>query len=88
MQKLKRFLFIYAIGFSIIWVGYGVFAIVTNQPHAVTVLGFGIAFSIVVCLASWFAYWLMNHYKRVDKMAKEIITHAKKKRTRLRNHRV
>ncbi|MFU0788886.1 hypothetical protein JNUCC74_14530 [Cerasibacillus sp. JNUCC 74] len=76
---MKKFLAIYAIGFSLIWVGYGIYAIWSHHDSATLILGFGIAFSIVICLASWFSYWLMRHYKRIDKMAKDILSNTPKK---------
>ncbi|ALX50287.1 hypothetical protein [Lentibacillus amyloliquefaciens] len=74
MNKLKRFFIIYASVFAFIWIGYGLFSVVTGKPSANLILGYGIAFSIVIFAASWFAYWLMGHYKKVDKMAKDILT--------------
>ncbi|WP_164667928.1 hypothetical protein [Virgibacillus doumboii] len=70
---MKKFLFIYALVFSLIWVGYGLYAVFTNQPSANVILGFGVAFSIAICAASWFSYWLMGHYKKIDDMAKRIL---------------
>ncbi|GAB3798265.1 hypothetical protein [Virgibacillus kimchii] len=71
---MKKFLIIYASVFALIWIGYGLYAVITGSPSANLVLGFGIAFSIIIFAASWFSYWLMGHYKRVDHMAKEILT--------------
>lgn len=74
MNKLKRFFITYATVFALIWIGYGLFSVVTGKPSASLILGYGIAFSIVIFAASWFSYWLMGHYKKVDQMAKEILT--------------
>lgn len=81
MTKLRRFLFIYALAFSVIWIGYGIYSIVTNQPNAINVLVFGIAFAGLVSATSWFSYWLMGHYKRIDKLAKETFSNAKKSKS-------
>ncbi|UJL45610.1 hypothetical protein KFZ58_14575 [Virgibacillus sp. NKC19-16] len=70
---MKKFLFIYASVFSLIWIGNGIYAFITDKPSSGVILGFGIAFSIVIFVASWFSSWLMGHYKKVDTMAKEII---------------
>jgi len=75
---MKKFLFIYALTFSLIWTGYGVYSLLTNQPSAGLIFGFGVAFSIVIFATSWFSSWLMNHYKKVDTMAKNMI--GKKRR--------
>ncbi len=76
---VKKFLTMYAVLFTAIWVGYGIYALWTNQESAHLILGLGVAFSIVICLASWFSYWLMRHYKRVDSMAKNILSNSKNK---------
>ncbi|GAA0610363.1 MULTISPECIES: hypothetical protein [Virgibacillus] len=70
---MKRFLFIYGLVFSMIWIGYGLYSVFTNQPSANLILGFGIAFSVVICAATWFSYWLMGHYQKIDAMAKRIL---------------
>jgi len=70
---MKRFLYLYATVFSLIWLGYGLYAVISNKPSASNILLFGIAFSIVIFGASWFSNWLMGHYRRVDKMAKELL---------------
>lgn len=80
LTKLKKFLFIYANLFSLIWIGYGIFAVLTNQPNHNFLLGFGIAFAVVIFAASWFSYWLMGHYKRIDKMAKQVLSTSRKQR--------
>ncbi|MUV37726.1 hypothetical protein JNUCC1_01532 [Lentibacillus sp. JNUCC-1] len=80
MPKLKKFMIVYAGVFSLIWVGYGIYAVATQQPSGGTVLGFGLGFSVVVCLASWLAYWLMGHYGRIDRMAKDILANPAKHR--------
>lgn len=69
---MKKFFLIYASVFACIWTGYGLYAVITKQPHANTVLIYGLAYSVLVFLASWFAHWLMNHYKKVDAMAEEM----------------
>jgi len=71
---MKKFFMIYASVFAVVWIGYGLFAVITGIPSANLILGFGIAFSIIIFAASWFSYWLMGHYKRVDNMAKEILS--------------
>ncbi|WP_163971490.1 hypothetical protein [Oceanobacillus halotolerans] len=71
---MKKFLYIYALVFSIIWIGYGLYALLTNQPSAHILLGFGVAFSIVIFATSWLSGWLMNHYKNIDAMAKKILS--------------
>lgn len=71
---MKKFFVIYASVFALIWIGYGLFAVISGVPSANLILGFGIAFSILIFATSWFSYWLMGHYKRVDRMAKEIIS--------------
>lgn len=78
MIKLKPFLLIYALVFSLIWIGYGIYAVITHQPSANLLLGIGIAFTIVMAMATWFSYWLMGHYKRIDNLAKEIVSPSKK----------
>lgn len=71
---MKKFFIIYASIFALIWTSYGLFAVITGKPSANLILGYGIAFSIVIFAASWFSYWLMDHYKKVDRMAKEVLT--------------
>ncbi|MFD2761119.1 hypothetical protein [Lentibacillus juripiscarius] len=71
---MKKFFIIYASVFALIWTGYGLYAVLTGKPSANVILGFGIGFSIFIYAASWFSYWLMGHYKKVDKMAKDILT--------------
>ncbi len=80
MANLKRFLFLYANLFSWIWIGYGIYAVVTDQPNGKFLLGFGVAFAIMIFAASWFSYWLMGHYKRIDKMAKQVLSSSRKRR--------
>lgn len=79
-EQVKKFLFIYASVFSVIWIGYGIYAMLTNQPSAGLVLSFGLAFSVVVFAASWFSTWLMGHYKKIDSMAKNIIGEKRNER--------
>lgn len=69
---MKKFLLFYASVFACIWTGYGVYAVITNQPSASTVLIYGLAYSVFIFAASWFSSWLMKHYKKVDAMAKEM----------------
>jgi hypothetical protein len=71
---MKKFFMIYASVFALIWIGYGLYAVISGIPSANLILGFGFAFSILIFAASWFSYWLMGHYKRVDNMAKEILS--------------
>ncbi|MBP1950519.1 hypothetical protein SAMN05216232_1113 [Virgibacillus subterraneus] len=71
---MKKFLFIYALAFSLIWVGYGLYSVITNQPSANLILGIGVAFSLTIFAASWFSYWLMGHYKNVDALARKILS--------------
>jgi len=77
---MKKFLFIYALVFTFIWTGYGIYAVITDQPSAGLTLGFGLAFSIIIFTASWFSSWLMSHYKKIDTMAEKIIGKERKKR--------
>lgn len=69
---MKKFMLLYATVFAGIWIGYGMYAVITNQPSASTVLVYGIGYSVVVFAASMFSYWLMKHYKKVDAMAKQM----------------
>ncbi len=71
---MKKFFLIYASVFALIWTGYGLYAVLAGKPSANLILGFGIGFSVFIFAASWFSYWLMGHYKKVDKMAKEILS--------------
>ncbi|MBA4603239.1 hypothetical protein [Thermoactinomyces mirandus] len=80
LANLKRFLFLYANLFSLIWIGYGTYAVVADQPNGQFLLGFGVAFAIVIFAASWFSYWLMGHYKRIDQMAKHVFSSSRKQR--------
>lgn len=77
---LKKFLFTYATVLSLIWIGYGVYALIANQPSSGVILGFGIAFSVCLFIASWFSSWIMRHYKRIDSMAKTMFTKNNKLR--------
>lgn len=77
---MKKFFFIYASVFACIWTGYGLYAVITSQPHANTVLIYGLAYSAFIFATSWFCYWLMGHYKRIDKMAEETLSNIKKDR--------
>ncbi|NBJ69409.1 MULTISPECIES: hypothetical protein [Clostridia] len=76
---MKKFLTVYASVFTTIWIGYGIYAWWSGKESASLILGFGIAFSAVICLASWFSYWLMCHYKKVDRVAKNILSNAQNK---------
>lgn len=78
MAKRKRFFIIYASVFSLIWIGYGLYAVISRQSNAGLILGIAIAFAVVMTLATWFSYWLMGHYKQIDNLAKEIISPSKK----------
>lgn len=77
---MKKFLLIYAMVFSFIWTGYGLYAVITHQPSAGLILSIGVAFSVVIFAASWFSSWLMGHYKRIDMMAKKIIGEGRKEK--------
>ncbi|SJZ62211.1 hypothetical protein [Garciella nitratireducens] len=69
---MKKFLMIYASVFSFIWIGTGIYAIITNQPSHYGVLLFGLAFSFTIFLTSWFSNWLIKHYKKIDTMTKNL----------------
>lgn len=63
----------YAAVLSLFWIGYGLYAFITNQPSGGIILGFGVAFSFCLFMASWFSSWIMGHYKKIDNMAKTIL---------------
>ena len=69
----KRYAYIYAATFSSIWIGYGLYSVFTNQPGAETILLFGIGFAVVVSLLTWFATWIVKHYKMIDETSKDIL---------------
>ena len=71
---MKKFFIIYANIFAIIWIGTGLYALISGQPKAFNTFLFGLAFSIVIFLASWFSYWMINRIKQIDAMAREITT--------------
>ncbi len=78
MDRLKKVFIIYASVFAGVWLAYGLYLVVTDQPNATSVLLFGIAFSVVMYAAAWFSHWITKHYKKVDMMAKEMIANSKK----------
>ncbi|WP_018923939.1 hypothetical protein [Salsuginibacillus kocurii] len=63
----------YALAFAVIWLGYGLYSILTNQPSAYLILAIGAGFTLVLFATAWFSNWLMKHYRHVDKQAKEIL---------------
>ncbi|HLR09296.1 MAG TPA: hypothetical protein VK136_08580 [Bacillota bacterium] len=70
---MKKVLFMYATAFALIWTGYGIYAVITEHVYAYIIFGIGLAFSLVIYAAAWFAYWLFKHYKKIDAMAKDIL---------------
>lgn len=79
MTKTKRFLFIYASVFTIIWIVAGIKATISDPSTGYVLLLFGLAFSIVIFLASWFSNWIMEKYRQIDTMAKAIPLKNKKR---------
>lgn len=75
---MKKFFIIYSTVFACIWIVYGLYLVLTNHPYGTNVLLFGIAFSVVMYGAAWFSHWIMNHYKKVDQLAKDLIINSKK----------
>ncbi|RKO60781.1 hypothetical protein [Caldibacillus debilis] len=70
---MKRFFLGYALAFSAVWIGYGIYSAFAGFPHAAALLAFGFAFSAVLFLASWFSYWLMGYYKNADQLTEKIL---------------
>ncbi|GEL08086.1 hypothetical protein [Salisediminibacterium halotolerans] len=73
MTMSKRYAIAYASVFSAIWIGYGLYSVITDQPGAMTILLFGIGFAIFVSLLTWFATWIVKHYQKIDVASKEIL---------------
>ena len=74
---MSRFAKLYVTVFSVIWIGYGLFRIIQNKPAGLTVLLFGIAFSVVFFFATWFSQWVLWNYQKVDRQSKEIAAQLK-----------
>lgn len=77
---MSRFAKVYAGVFSAIWVGYGLISLIMGRPHSLSLLLFGIAFSIVIIPATWFSQWLMSKYRRVDAVSRDYFVKQSKGR--------
>ena len=69
---MKKFYIIYVSVFVLISLGTGIRALVSEHSAGLNTFLFGLAFSLCLLLTTWFSYWLYNHYKQIDKKAKEM----------------
>lgn len=70
---MGRFFQIYVSVFIVIWIGYGVYSVLTRQPYGLSVLLFGVGFSVVLIPAVWFSRWLMKSYRNTDTMTQKFL---------------
>ncbi|MDN6639694.1 MAG: hypothetical protein L0L10_02835 [Tetragenococcus sp.] len=77
---LKKISFWYTLMFILLWNGYALQQYMTGQPGSLQLFLFGAAFTVVLLGLTWFARWLLDRYKVIDKKAKEnLFTKVKNK---------
>lgn len=79
-RLLKKISFWYTLMFILLWNGYALQQYMTGQPGSLQLFLFGAAFTVVLLGLTWFARWLLDRYKVIDKKAKEnLFTKVKNK---------
>lgn len=75
---MTRFSKFYITAMIAVWIGYGLYSMVTHKPDSMSTLLFGTGFSIVFFIAVLFSEWLRKNYKRIDTVSKDRVSKNEK----------